>query len=159
MTVLKTSALIAAFVGAVGLGVVARPYVIHEAGPSPSAAVPVKATPQADRPTPASSVAAHPENTGITQALAVRLKPLLKPGASMALAAQGFTRADDFAAVAHASNNLDIPFVLLKHRVVDEHMTLARAIHASRPSVDASVEAARARAEARSDVVATRIGL
>jgi len=84
-----------------------------------------------------------------------RVKPLLKRGTDMNLAAQGFNKAEDFAAVAHAANNCDIPFVLLKHRVLNEHMTLARAINASRPMLAADVEAGRALAEGRSDVAAT----
>jgi hypothetical protein len=83
-----------------------------------------------------------------------RVEPLLNKGADMNMAAQGFRSGEQFAAVAHAARNTNVPFVLLKHRVVSEHQSLAAAIHASRPELDASVEANRAIAEARSDVAA-----
>jgi hypothetical protein len=163
MTVLKTSALVAALVGAAAIGVVARPYIIHDRPADSIAAAP--ATPAEDsRPAkvvkaPAPSVAVvRASNVTIAQvtpALQDRVKHLLKSGTDMDIAADGFTKAEDFAAVAHAANNCDIPFVLLKHRLLDEHMTLARAIQTSRPMIAADVEANRARAEARADVAAT----
>ena len=54
--------------------------------------------------------------------------------------------------VAYAARNTDIPFVLLKHRVLTEQMSLARAIGASRPELDAAAEVNRARAEAKADL-------
>lgn len=160
MTVLKASALLVAFVGAAAIGVVARPYIVHDR-PADTVAVAPAIMPAAEsRPVvkaPAQPVAfvrsAHVKE--VTPALQERVKPLLKRGTDMDLAVQGFTKAEDFAAVAHAANNCDIPFVLLKHRVLNEHMTLARAIQVSRPMISADVEAGRARAEARSDVAAT----
>jgi hypothetical protein len=59
-----------------------------------------------------------------------------------------------FAAVAHAARNTDIPFMLLRHRVLTGGKTLAAAIAASRPEVDATREANRAASEARSDLAA-----
>lgn len=158
MTVLKASALLVALVGAAAIGVVARPYIVHDR-PADTVAV-APATPAAEaRPAkaPSQSIAAvrAASVVDVTPALQHRVKPLLKPGVDMDLAAQGFRKAEDFAAVAHAANNCDIPFVLLKHRVLNEHMTLARAIHTSRPMIAADVEAGRARAEGRSDVAAT----
>jgi hypothetical protein len=44
--------------------------------------------------------------------------------------------------------------VLLKHRVLNQGMTLAEAIHESKPDVDAIAEAARARDMAKSDIEA-----
>lgn len=84
--------------------------------------------------------------------LRARLEPLLNDGIDMNLAAKGFHDAGEFATVAHAAHNLQIPFILLQHRVLDEHMTLAQAIRKSRPHVNGAVEAARARAEAASDL-------
>lgn len=84
--------------------------------------------------------------------LRARLEPLLNDGIDMNLAAKGFHNAGEFATVAHAAHNLQIPFILLQHRVLDEHMTLAQAIKKSRPSVNGAVEAARARAEAAADL-------
>ena len=72
----------------------------------------------------------------------------------MSIAAQDFRNAEQFAAVAHAARNTEIPFMVLKHRVVNERKPLATAIRESKPDVDAVVEAQRARAEARSDLAA-----
>lgn len=159
MTVLKTSALVASLAGAFAIGVVVRPYVMpeHPVSTPPT----VVAAPAAESHAAKSAVptlATRAAGAKVTPELMTRVKPLLHQGADMTLAAQGFTSGEQFAAVAHASNNLDIPFVLLKHKVVDEHMTLARAIHASVPAVFAQIEASRALAEARSDVVATMNG-
>ncbi len=157
MTVLKATALVGSLAGAVALGVVMRPYIIHDrpAAPEVAATAPAPAS-TTSHATPASDrLADRAASAGITQALVARVKPLLKSGTDMHLAMDGFTTGEQFAAVARASNNLDIPFVLLKHRVLNEHMTLSGAIKASRPEIAADIEATRARAEARADVVAT----
>jgi hypothetical protein len=83
-----------------------------------------------------------------------RLKPLLNHGSDMTLAARDFRDAEEFAAVAHAARNTSVPFVLLKHRVINEGKTLATAIRESKPDLNALSEANRARAEARSDIAA-----
>jgi hypothetical protein len=84
--------------------------------------------------------------------LHARLKPVLNPGARMEVAAEGFRSAKEFATVAHAARNTDVPFMVLKHRVVTEGRTLADAIHESKPQVDAKAEVARAAAAAKSDI-------
>ena len=81
-----------------------------------------------------------------------RLKPLMNRGTRMEQAAEGFRDAEQFAAVAHAARNTGVPFVVLKHRVLEERQTLARAIRASKPDLDAEHEAARARNAARFDI-------
>ena len=86
--------------------------------------------------------------------LQARLKPLLNRGSDMTLAARDFRDAEEFAAVAHAARNTSVPFVLLKHRVLNEGKTLAAAIRESKPDLNAMSEANRARAEARSDIAA-----
>jgi hypothetical protein len=105
---------------------------------------------KADRPTEFA-----PMKTSVTVSapeLQQRLKPLLKRGAQMDLAAEGFNSAEQFATVAHASQNTDVPFMLLKHRVLNEGDTLMAAIRKSKPDVDAVAEVDRARAEARADL-------
>ena len=87
-------------------------------------------------------------------ALHERLKPVLNRGANMALAAEGFRSAEQFATVAHAARNTEVPFMLLKHRVLNEGKSVAEAIRESKPAVDAAVEANLARAQARSDIAA-----
>jgi hypothetical protein len=84
--------------------------------------------------------------------LHARLKPVLARGTKLPLAVEGFTSAEQFATLAHASKNTQVPFVLLKHRVLTERQSLEEALRASKPDVDARSEAARARAAARSDI-------
>ena len=86
--------------------------------------------------------------------LLAQLKPLLNKGANMNVAAQDFRDAKQFAAVAHAARNTEIPFMVLKHRVVDERKSLASAIRELNPNVDAAAHAKRAQAEALSDMAA-----
>lgn len=159
MTVLKTSALLAALLGAAAIGVVARPYIVHDRPAETIAAAPsapsVESRPVTKPTTEPIGIVRTASVKEVTPALQDRVKPLLKRGTDMDMAVEGFSKAEDFAAVAHAANNCDIPFVLLKHRVLNEHMTLAKAIQVSRPMIAADVEAGRARAEARSDVAAT----
>jgi hypothetical protein len=80
------------------------------------------------------------------------LKPLLNKGSDMTMASEGFRDAEQFAAVAHASRNTGIPFVLLKHRVLNERKTLSAAIRESKPEMNAELESRRAVAEARSEL-------
>ncbi len=86
--------------------------------------------------------------------LQARLKPVLNQGAKMDIASEGFKSGEQFAAVAHAAKNTAIPFMVLKHRVVDERKTLAQAIRESRPDLNAQHEAVRARDAARFDIAA-----
>ena len=54
--------------------------------------------------------------------------------------------------VAHAARNTQVPFVVLKDRVLNRGESLAEAIREFKPELDAKSEVARARAEARSDL-------
>lgn len=105
---------------------------------------------KADRPTrrPAAKVAVS------APALVARLKPVLNRGANMKVAADGFKDAEQFATVAHAARNTKVPFMVLKHHVLEEKHSLADALRAANPSLDATAEARRARTEARSDLAA-----
>jgi hypothetical protein len=84
--------------------------------------------------------------------LHARMKPILARGTKLPLAVEGFTSAEQFATLAHAARNTQVPFILLKHRVLTERQSLEQAILASKPDLDAKAEAARARAAARSDI-------
>ena len=84
-----------------------------------------------------------------------RLKPVLNRGAQMSVAAEGFRSGEEFATVAHAARNTNVPFMVLKHRVVDEGRTLEEALRDVKPGIDAKAEAARAQAAAKSDVAAS----
>jgi len=173
MTYGKIAGIVAGFVCAFGIGVWTGTQVNHDpsheapavtsAAPAPETAAPVAPRPAA-RPRPAAAPAAAkadapteftPIKTNVPVSapeLQHRLKPLLKSGANMEVAAQGFNSAEQFATVAHASQNTDVPFMLLKHRVLEEGDTLVAAIRKSKPDVDAVVEVDRARAEARADL-------
>lgn len=80
------------------------------------------------------------------------VKPLLSWGTDTQKAAEGFTSAEEFVAVAHAAKNTQVPFILLKHRVLNEKQSLEAAIRASKPDIDAALEADRARLDARADL-------
>jgi hypothetical protein len=82
-----------------------------------------------------------------------RIKPVLARGTKVSLAAEGFTDAEQFATLAHAARNTNVPFILLKHRVLAEGQSLEDAIRASNPDVDARVEALRAKGEARAHIL------
>ena len=162
MTFGRGVATIVGFVAAFALGVVTAPYFTDEAAvatvtpsvsraespdavtPSPRAAAPRRAAARATA--PAVSV------TPAAAELQEQLRPLLNKGTDMAIAADGFRTAEQFAAVAHAARNTEVPFVLLKHRVLTEGKTLEAAIRESKPDMNARVEASRAFAEARSDI-------
>jgi hypothetical protein len=85
--------------------------------------------------------------------LHARIKPVLARGTKLPLAVEGFTSAEQFAALAHAARNTQVPFILLKHRVLAQGQSLEEAIRASRPDIDARVEALRAKGEARADIL------
>jgi hypothetical protein len=170
----KTAALTAGFIGVFALGVWTGPYVtdrtapdasaaiVHEAAPAPAPAEVRPASQPRDvvgttgfaaRSDRAAEFAPMKSAVGVTAPeLHSRLKPLLKSGANMEIAAEGFNSAEQFATVAHAAQNTDVPFMLLKHRVLNEGDTLVAAIRKSRPNADAVVEVDRARAEARADL-------
>ena len=81
-----------------------------------------------------------------------RLKPLLSRGTNMDAAAEGFTDWRDFATIAHASHNTQVPFVVLKHHVLNEGRTLESVISELKPDLDAKAEVSRAREEASQDL-------
>lgn len=85
--------------------------------------------------------------------LHARMKPVMARGTKLPIAAEGFTSAEQFATVAHAARNTQVPFILLKHRVLNEGQSLEDAIRASRPDIDARVEALRAKGSARADML------
>jgi hypothetical protein len=183
MTIGKAVLLAAGFVGAVALGVAVGPTVRHAlphsntdahsiAAPAPAAdskpapaAVAKKPHAEAARSARASSntpITAASE-TSTSRAAAIppteprlydRLKPVLNRGARMNVAADGFRSAEEFATVAHAAHDTHVPFLVLKHRVLTEHRSLADAIHQANPNIDAKAAVTQARAEAKADMQA-----
>jgi len=182
MRLAKGVALVLGFVAAVVLGVWIGPHVTHrgavvgDTGGSPQASVSsvekdlpgptVKRAPSSHRTAAKQRKAAETTPTGlpvgstpraisvIAPALHERLKPLLNKGANMDVASEDFGDAEQFAAVAHAARNTDIPFMVLKHRVVYETRSLQAAIQELKPDVNGAVEARRAYTQAKSDISA-----
>jgi hypothetical protein len=160
MTFGRGVATIVGFIASFALGVLTAPYFMDEASvatvtPSVSRAEAPEAAappPRAAAPRRAPARATAPAVAPSAAELQEQLKPLLNKGTNMAMAADGFRTAEQFAAVAHAARNTEVPFVLLKHRVLKEGKTLEAAIRESKPEVNARVEARRAFAEARSDI-------
>ena len=180
MSLAKGSALVLAFVGAIALGIWIGPYVtdrvatagdtIASSTQSPAASV------DADRAVPAAPRAATihrakakpkrsaaeapavtasvttPTTPAAAPALHVRLKPLLNKGADMGIASADFVTAEQFAAVAHAARNTNVPFMVLKDRVVYKGKSLEDALREVKPDLNAAAEAQRARSEAKSDL-------
>ena len=70
----------------------------------------------------------------------------------MTMASEGFSSSEAFVATAHAARNLNIPFVVLKDRVVAQKKSLAAAISEIKPEVNAKIEAAKAVAGAKEDL-------
>lgn len=89
--------------------------------------------------------------------LHARMKPVMARGTKMPIAVEGFSDAEQFATLAHAARNTQVPFILLKHRVLTEGQTLEEAIRASKPDIDARVEALKAKGEARADILSLKM--
>jgi len=160
VTTAKTVALTVGLAGAIALGVWVAPRVMNRETPSaalaadvaePAAPVVEKAPSAPRRATAVDKVAALPASA---PAVHDRLKPILNRGTKVEIAAQGFSSAEQFATVAYAARNTEVPFMVLKHRVLDEGKTLAAAIRESKPDVNAVAEVRRARAAARQDISA-----
>ena len=122
----------------------------------------VKATPRRARivrATPAAAAATEAPKLVMTIPVSApelhdRMKLVLARGTKIPMAVDGFTDAEQFATIAHAARNTQVPFILLKHRVLSEGQSLEQAIRASKPGLDAATEVERARAEAKNDIAA-----
>jgi hypothetical protein len=168
MTIGKAAALTAGFVGAMALGVIVGPSITHRGDMMTTTAPAASVAAAPETPAPAAAPASPRvkaerraeikvrENmaamSSASPQLHARLKPVLNRGAKMELAADGFRDAEQFATVAHAARNTNVPFMVLKHRVLNEKQSLAEAIAESKPALDAKREAARARTAAREDI-------
>jgi hypothetical protein len=154
--------LVIALVAVVAIGIAVRTHLgSSPAWPSGAARVeqpekplnaPVAAEPQEHLGRPRSRTAAMPSVPASTPGLQNALKPLLNRGTNMDKAADGFQTGVQFAAVAHAAKNTAVPFVVLKHRVLNEKKSLAVAIHESKPELNAKREATKAWDEARQEL-------
>jgi hypothetical protein len=177
MTSGKAALLTASLVGVVALGVVTAPTIRNHwskmdtpattasAPADTSATAPAKATKRpAHRTTTSRDAMTAKKETGKVDIVAVsvwqpelrdRVKKVLNPGARLELAAEDFTSAEQFVTVAHAARNTQVPFAVLKDRVLNQGKSLADAIHEFKPELDARAEVMRARTEARSDLEIT----
>jgi hypothetical protein len=84
--------------------------------------------------------------------LAAIARPLLQPGTDLLTASEGFSSRESFLATAYAAKNNEIPFVILKDRIVAQRQSLTAAIADVKPEVDAKAEAARAISGARTEI-------
>jgi len=168
-----TTAAVLGLVGGVALGVwigaemtsdrsssAQAPVALEQAVETP-VAEPVKAKPRRARVTRVAAPAAAADTPKLVMTIPVsapelhdRMKPVLARGTKIPMAVAGFKDAEQFATIAHAARNTQVPFILLKHRVLAEGQSLEAAIRASKPELDAAAEVGRARAEARSDIAA-----
>jgi hypothetical protein len=173
MTFGRASVLAMSLLGAVALGVWIGPHVtkqravgetnvtnsqatqVAEAQPAETnrnvAASPAQPTPKPRAPRRITKQRATPGVISFSPEVQKRMQPLLNKGADMNIASEGFRSAEQFATVAHAARNTEVPFMVLKHRVLDERQTLAAAIHTSKPDLNAADEANRARGQAKGD--------
>jgi hypothetical protein len=173
MTAGKGLALSVALAGAFALGAWLRPQLTTTPAATTMVEVPVSAAASPTEPAPAPAPAAPTTATATAKAgsdtaspgearvLAIsasaesvqrRARTLLSFGTDVKTAASGFRNAEQFMTLAYAAKNTEIPFVLLKHRVLTEGKSLADAIRELKPGLDATLEANRARLEARSEL-------
>jgi hypothetical protein len=157
MTFVKASSLTMGFAAAFALGVWVAPHVHREMRASSAAPAGDLTTAVTSRTAPTRAVTSPSSSARPVTRIAVtapelqqRLKPLFHQGTDMSKAAAGFHSAEQFATMAYASNNTEVPFVVLKYRVLDEGKTLTSSIHESRPRIRATAEVERAKAQARS---------
>lgn len=164
MTFTKATTLSIGLVGAFAIGVWTGPSLTQSfASATTPQVVQVDQAPAVDAPRPAARVAravAPPAPLNPFDAAMAASDPsvqrhaqsLLNDGANVQLASEGFRDAELFVSVAYAARNTEIPFVLLKHRVLTEGQTLSDAIRVSKPELDSMREMDRARTEARSAI-------
>jgi hypothetical protein len=173
MRLAKASIVVVLLAVAFALGVWLSPRLVHHRTEEAAAAAQNEAPPaepahaasarhqraaakRAEAKSAASSATAAPTRVTTISAsepeLQQRLKPLLNRGADMSIASRDFRDGEQFATIAHAARNTDIPFMVLKHGVIDEGKSLPAAIREFKPALDATGEADRARAQAKSDI-------
>jgi len=154
MTLGRASVFALSLVAAVGVGFwVGQSYSTGNAGSEGGdvAAGTVTAQP-IERSTAAAEEARLPDLAANDPALLAQVQPLLNKGADPGVVSSGFSDAEQFAVVAHAARNTGTPFMVLKHNVLENGMSVPDAIEAARPELDGTIEADLARAQARRDI-------
>jgi hypothetical protein len=133
---------------------------VTEVADQPAASPGVSHLPPAGTPTriPAGTRALNRKGVmSFTPELERRLQSILNRGADIAIASDGFRDPEQFAEVAHAARNTNVPFMVLRHAVVDQRQSLTAAIHTFKPDVDASAQAELARGQAKADIASAQV--
>lgn len=156
MTIATKAGITAGVLGAFWLGVMASPAIRNGDSPVNQTEVVQAAETTPTPSTTPRAIEGPSESETRATAMAATAEPvqrhaksLLTWGTDTSKAADGFANAEQFVTVAYAAKNTEVPFMLLKHRVLNENVTLAEAIRTSKPELDATLEADRARLEAR----------
>lgn len=145
-------------VGAFALGLTVGPQL--DATPDANSlaverATPAHNRPRAERPLEARPITA-PKLERVLPAEARRVQQhithILSRGTDPKAAAEGFQNARELMTVAYAAKNTEIPFALLKQRVLTDRKSLAAAIREFKPGLDEVAEVTRARAAAKADL-------
>jgi hypothetical protein len=173
MTLTRATALGGSLLGAFAIGFVVSPHFTNRLECSPvdkasTAAVAVGPTEAANTARQAPSTASKRKrasrvvaNRGsvmsFTPELEKRLQSLLSRGIDLSMASEGFRDPEQFATVAHVARNLDVPFMVLKHAVVDQGRSLTAAIHMLKPEANAPAQVSLARAEASVDFASAQV--
>ena len=172
MTFGKAGLVTAGFVAAFAVGVMTGPTIRDNwdrtkapeetvvAQPETSAPAPVKAGPAPRAKASAETVASKNASDGIWSMpvnfwepkMRDRAKAVLNRGADLEIASADFRSTEQFMTVAHAARNTQVPFMVLKDRVLNQDQSLAEAIHEFKPELDEKAEVTRAREAARSDL-------
>jgi hypothetical protein len=128
----------------------AKPAVQSPRGQPVTKAQPATRSSKGRQSVPASTQALSPLQRQLQRNpdLAARLTERLPKGFKAMPASSGFRNLGQFVAAVTASNNLEIPFVTLKKRMIDDRMSLGQAIRNLRPSADYRAEVRRAERDA-----------
>lgn len=152
----RTSMVILGIVGAFALGLTVGPQINANRYSPVVAPVPIEpevmSVATVERPAPAAAPRLERVLPATAEPVQKHARRLLNNGSDVEKASAGFHNAREFMTVAYAARNTDIPFVLLKHRVLTERMPLGRAIRTSKPELNEAAEVSRARAEAKADL-------
>src|SRR6476661_7011805 len=109
----KSSAATLGLVGGLALGVWIGAEMLPNRDITTSEPAAVAATAAAETPAPESTPKLVMTIPVSAPELHARMKPVLARGTKMPLAVEGFTDAEQFAALAHAARNTQVPFILL----------------------------------------------
>lgn len=153
----KTSMAVVGLVGAFALGLTVGPQInANRYSPASAIAAPIQpeimSVATVEKPAPVAAPRLERVLLATAEPVQQQARRLLNTGSDVKRASAGFHNAREFMTVAHAARNTEIPFVLLKHRVLTERMPLGRAIRTSKPQLDEAAEVSRARAEAKADL-------